>query len=118
MGHTDNKAIGKIGEDLAAKYLADKGYQIIKRNWGSKWGEIDIIAQNKNTLVFVEVKTKVGEDWGSPEAMVDKRKLFQVQRIAQLYNPSEQSQRRIDVLAVVLNEDLTVKRLNHYEAVY
>ena len=43
--HFENKKTGKIGEDLAARYLQDKGYTIIKRSWGNKWGEIDIIAK-------------------------------------------------------------------------
>lgn len=116
--HTDNKITGKIGEELATKYLQDKGYQIIKRNWGNKWGEIDIIARLKNITIFIEVKTKIGEDWGSPEEMVNKRKLFQVQRMASTYDKIRPCQSRIDVIAVVLNEDLTVKRINHYEAVY
>jgi putative endonuclease len=125
--HFENKKTGKIGEDLAARYLQDKGYTIIKRNWGNKWGEIDIIAKVECTrrglvhsengiLVFVEVKTKIGEDWGHPEEMVNKRKLFQVQRMASVY--SAEGQKRLDVIAVVLNNDLTVKRISHYEGVY
>ncbi len=57
MIQTAKQKIGKIGEDLAAKYLKRKGYKIIQRNYREKWGEIDIIAQKKNDLVFVEVKT-------------------------------------------------------------
>ena len=103
---------------MAAEYLKKKGYKIVERNWSSKWGEIDIVAKYKGIVIFVEVKTKVGEDWGSPEEMVNKRKLFQVQRIATLYDKDGPCQRRVDVVAIVLNNDLTVKRLNHYEAVY
>ena len=111
-----NKVIGKIGEDLAAEFLQKKGYQILKRNWGNKWGEIDVICRYGDITIFVEVKTKVGEDWGAPEEMVNKRKLFQVQRMASVY--LAEGQKRLDVVAVVLNQDLTVKRINHYEAVY
>jgi len=57
MTQTAKQKIGEIGEDLAAKYLKRKGYKIIQRNYREKWGEIDIIAQKKNDLVFVEVKT-------------------------------------------------------------
>jgi putative endonuclease len=116
--HTDNKVVGKIGEDLAANLLKEKGYQIVDRNWGNKWGEIDIIARLKGVTVFVEVKTKVGENFGPPEEMVNPRKLRQIQRMASLYNKVGSNQKRIDIVAVVLNEDLSVNRINHYECVY
>ena len=69
-------------------------------------------------FVFVEVKTKVGEDWGMPEEMINNKKLAQVQRMAETYEPARNHQSRVDVVAVVLNEDLSIKRLNHYECVY
>ena len=58
---------GSRGEEEAARYLGQKGYQILERNHRTKFGELDIIASDKETLVFVEVKTKIGEDFGSPE---------------------------------------------------
>ena len=144
MGREDNKKVGKIGEEEACRYLREKGYEIVERNWGSKWGEVDIIVKTKthwipcqarddtkhslsfrtrsgihtNIFIFVEVKTKVGEDWGMPEEMVNKRKLAQVQRMAETYEPARGYQSRLDVVAVVLNDDLSVCRLNHYECVY
>jgi putative endonuclease len=55
---TNTKNIGKIGEDLACKYLVDKGYRVVRRNYAKPWGEIDIVAKSPDkTLVFVEVKT-------------------------------------------------------------
>ena len=133
MGREDNKKVGKIGEEEACRYLREKGYEIVERNWGSKWGEIDLICKvsalkgakrapkgrrDLDKFVFVEVKTKVGEDWGMPEEMVNKRKLAQVQRMAETYEPARGYQSRLDVVAVVLNDDLSVCRLNHYECVY
>jgi len=113
-----NKEVGRKGEEVATEYLWEKGYEIIERNWGSKWGEIDIVAKTGETFCFVEVKTKVGENWGSPEEMINKKKLAQVQRMAETYEPTRDHQSRIDVVAVVLNDDLSIKRLNHYECVY
>ncbi|MEK7526173.1 MAG: YraN family protein [Patescibacteria group bacterium] len=120
---TQNKIIGKLGEDLAAKLLQDKGYQIIERNWGSKWGEIDIIAKKGEMYIFVEVKTKVGENFGPPEQMVNYRKLQQIQRMASTYAQAVNSAKRIDVVAIVLPsgshpEGEEVQRIDHYEAVY
>lgn len=122
----NNKLVGKKGEEIAAKFLQEHGYKIVERNWGSKWGEVDIICKlqiNTNKykcpiFVFVEVKTKVGEDWGAPEEMINKKKLLQVQRMAETYEPARGHQSRIDVVAVVLDDDLSIKRLNHYECVY
>lgn len=107
-----------MGEDLACDYLKRQGYEIIECNWGSKWGEVDIICKKNNIIIFVEVKTKVGENFGTPENMINKRKLFQVQRMAETYPPALKLPKRIDVVAIVLNDDLSLKRLNHYEAVY
>ena len=112
------KQTGKVGEEVAAEFLSKKGYKILERNWGSKWGEIDLIGQDGETLVFVEVKTKKGESWGRPEEMVNWRKLEQVKRMATLYRPEVDSLRRLDVVAVVLNYDGSIRRIDHYEAVY
>lgn len=120
----NNKSTGRLGEEMAAELLQNKGYEIVERNWRSKWGEIDLICnfQNPNTkektYVFVEVKTKVGKDFGSPEEMINKGKLLQVQRMASVYSKAKNLQKRIDVVAVVLDRDFKVTRISHYECVY
>jgi len=113
-----SKQTGFIGERVAVEYLKKKGYQILEVNWGDKWGEIDIIALDKECVVFVEVKTKVGDSFGSPEDMINQRKLEQIQKIASGYELARDSLKRIDVVAVVLNKDHGVERISHYEAVY
>lgn len=55
---SDSQIIGKLGEDIACKFLVKHGYSILERNYTKKWGEIDIIAQKNNHLYFVEVKSK------------------------------------------------------------
>ena len=114
----NNKQIGKLGEDLATEYLQKQGYQILARNWGSKWGEIDIIGKSGPTIVFVEVKTKVGQQFGAPHEMVNPRKLLQIQRIASLYPAGINQSKRIDVVAIVLTRAKKLQSLNHYQAVY
>ena len=53
-----NNASGKIGEDYAAQFLTKKGYRVVARNYRSRFGEIDLIAENKEYIVFAEVKTR------------------------------------------------------------
>lgn len=124
----DNKVIGKKGEDLACNYLVKKGLQIVERNFQNKYGEIDIVCMDKDVLVFVEVKTKVGHDFGEPEEMVNKSKLRQVQRMGEIYVLNCElkgtgqglwsGRCRVDVVAVVLGKDYSIETLRYYEAVY
>lgn len=113
-----NKQTGKLGEQLAADTLRKKGYEILEQNFSNKFGEIDIIAKDKNTLVFVEVKTKIGEDFGLPEEMVSRGKLSRVRNMATMYMNGELLPCRIDVVAVVLTRDNQVLRLTHHQNVY
>ena len=57
---------GQTGEEQAVKFLAQRGYQILARNFSTSQGELDIVAQDKNTLVFVEVKTRASMAFGGP----------------------------------------------------
>lgn len=110
--------MGKLAEDLASQELAKKGYQIIKRNFQNRFGEIDIIAKQKNVLVFVEVKAKTGDNFGMPEEMVGRGKLGKIRAMATIYNHGKEVNCRIDVIAVVLDESGNLQRLTHYENVY
>jgi putative endonuclease len=113
-----NQKKGKKGEGLAADYLRKKGYKVIERNWGNKWGEVDLIVLKDKVLVFVEVKTKFKDKYGNPEEMVDRRKLEQVQKTAEMYLQKYPKYRegwlRVDVVGIVL-EPLKIK---HYKNVY
>jgi putative endonuclease len=115
---TLNRATGRSGEALAARALEDKGYIIIEKNFANKFGEIDIIAKDKGTLVFVEVKAKTGIEYGMPEEMVGRGKLQRIRNMAILYMKGKNVPCRIDVVAIVLSEDNDVVRLTHYENVY
>jgi putative endonuclease len=67
--------LGKQGEDIAKKYLIDKGYKILETNWKSGRHEIDIIAQKYDFLSIVEVKTRTNIDYGFPESFVTQKKM-------------------------------------------
>lgn len=73
--------LGKLGEELAANWLGNKGYSILERNWRSSYQEIDLVVLKGETIHFVEVKLRTSRKWGSPEGSVGKAK-FQNLRLA------------------------------------
>lgn len=79
------KDIGNLGENLACKYLTEKGYDIIERNFLKPFGEIDIIAKNKDYLIFVEVKARKNTNFGYPRDFVNLNKIKKIQNVAQIY---------------------------------
>ena len=124
---TNKSEIGKLGEDLACKYLEQKGFQIIERNFRKPWGEIDIISQDKNgALVFVEVKTM--RQYGNaaiaalnPEENITKQKLEKIKRISYLYanaNPeliNNEIGWRVDAITISVNNLPLEYKVNHFE---
>ena len=95
--------IGKIGEDIACRYLLQEGYKIIERNFECLQGEIDIIAKDKNYLVFIEVKTRTNKIYGEAKEAVDKPKKKHIYRSAEYYvyiHKLENEPIRIDVIEV------------------
>lgn len=116
-----NYQVGKIGELLAKKYLLKKEYQILASNFRTRFGEIDLVAGKNQTLVFAEVKLKIGEEFGSPEEMIDKKKLIQVQKTAEYFlqiYPEVAAKYpfyQIDAVCIVLNADGSCKRITHWE---
>jgi len=114
-----NREKGSEGEKVAERFLEKKGYKIVERNWGNRYGEIDLVMEKNEELVFVEVKMKSGERFGTPEEMVDKRKLRQVRRTAEMYLTKEGRWRgykgfRIDIVCVVKKGG--GYEIRHYEA--
>ncbi len=77
--------LGQRGEDLAAVYLQKKGYKIIQRNYKTQIGEIDIIARDRDVLVFIEVKTRESLEYGQPFESVNKNKRRKIANVAMLY---------------------------------
>ena len=68
-----NLKTGKLGEEIAREYLEKKGCQILEQNVRSKFGEIDLVGKNQKELVLLEVRTKIGDRFGSPEESLDKK---------------------------------------------
>lgn len=69
-----NKNLGRRGESKAARYLFFRGWKIVKRNFVTPYGEIDIIAERKGVLAFIEVKTRLTDEYGSPSEAVDEKR--------------------------------------------
>lgn len=96
------RPLGPEGEDAASEYLRKKGYKIIARNLRLKGGELDIVAQDGRTLVFVEVKTRRSEAFGGPAEAVDPRKREKMRSLALRYVSSlkEEPAARFDVVSI------------------
>jgi putative endonuclease len=110
--------VGARGEKLAADYLKRRGYKIFKRNFRCREGEIDIIAQYDDCVVFVEVRTKKGFSFGTPEESVTLSKREKLISLANAYLQACDNlpaSWRIDVVAVELTPDNKVSRLEHIE---
>lgn len=113
-----NRETGRLAEELATKALIEKGYDILESNFSNRFGEIDIIAKDKDILVFVEVKAKKGTEFGLPEEMISPYKLRKVKNMATIYMKGGTLPCRIDVIAIVLSQEGNLVRLTHYENVY
>jgi putative endonuclease len=105
----DNRQkIGQTGESLAAWYLKKNGYKIIEQNYRTPLGEIDIIAQEKKIIVFVEVKSRRSLRFGNPKWAVTPQKQRKISRVALQYLKSTRQMNksaRFDVVAVISNRD-------------
>ena len=102
-GWFSRKELGDSGEDIAAKHLKKQGMKVLHRNFKTDMGEIDIVAKDGDTVVFVEVKTRTRNDRGYPEEAVDRRKLRKIEatgRIYLRYHAKPNDPWRIDVIAV------------------
>lgn len=97
--------IGRYGEERAAAYLKDRGYEIIERNWRSQTGEIDLIARDKDRLVFVEVKTRNGSGFGHPFEAITANKVARMRRLVADWCVAKQVSGvkvRLDAIAVLI----------------
>ncbi len=126
-----NRATGNKGENVAAERLMSEGYEVLARNFRNKWGEVDIVAKTQRksiqgslpcmeeVVVFVEVKTKTGEEYGEPWEMINKHKLKQVENMGHLWCEEFDYHGlcRIDVVGVWLDIEGNIERIEHWEDV-
>lgn len=103
--HNDNITFGARGENIAAAFLKGQKYAIVERNYRCKAGELDIVAREGNTLVFVEVKTRSNSSYGPPQLAVTRFKQRQISKAALTWLAQKKLQdvnARFDVIAIIL----------------
>jgi len=113
MNH--NQRIGKWGEDVATEHLTQKGYEIVARNVRTPYGEIDIIAKQRDDIIFVEVKTRTSNTMGLPEEAITSRKREHMLAAADHYAAENEIDHwQIDVIAIEGKPESTPK-ITHFE---
>jgi putative endonuclease len=115
---TARKRTGDAGEKAAARFLISRGYSILDTNFRCRYGEIDIIARHKECLVFVEVRTKKSLAFGTPQESITRSKMDKLILTAQTYMQQHEDMSlnwRIDVIAIVLEGDGTVRSIELLE---
>lgn len=101
-----NLASGNLGEEIATEFLRKKGYKIIGRNFRIRGGEIDIIAIENHTLVFIEVKTRTSNKFGTPLEAITPWKLKSLLHTLNFYkatHPGLPDSMRLDAVSIILN---------------
>lgn len=114
-----NQVIGKMGEDIATRYLIKNGYNVIERNFYCNQGEIDIIALDKKEIVFVEVKTRQDTFFGNPIEAVTPAKLKHMLKAIKYYTYKRNlldEYIRIDVIEVYIEKNRN--KINHIKQAY
>lgn len=114
------KTFGRLGEVEACQYLKQKNYKIITTNFRTRAGEIDIIAQKDDKLIFVEVKARIGDIKGKPYESVTYWKLNHLKKAVYFYlikNNLLNGKLRLDVISIEFFPDKTIKKLQHFENV-
>ncbi len=117
----EKKLTGRNGEELAAFFLKKAGYKVLFRNYTTPQGELDIIAEKKDALVFVEVKTRTGDRYGSPAEAVtwSKRRHIISSALAFLQKESFTGKTyRFDIIEVYLEKTGGLKSINHIESAF
>lgn len=116
---TPRSRLGALGETVAAAHLEAQGLKVVDCNFRTRYGEVDIIAEDAGTLVFVEVKTRRSLAFGTPEEAVTPRKRARLAKVASAYlqlHGLEQRNWRIDVVGVALQRTGPAT-INHVRAV-
>ncbi len=102
-----NHKIGKQGEDLGVRHLQNKGFEIIERNFLTRWGEIDILAKKNNTIYFFEVKTRYSSHHGHPFEAISNKKIRRIKRAGLAYISQKKMNNialAVGVIGIIINK--------------
>ena len=114
----NSQEIGKTGEEIAKKYLLENNYKIVAKNFRCKFGEIDIIAYDKEELVFIEVKTRTSDLYGTPASAVNKTKIKHMTDAARVFlrlNKFNKYEIRFDVIEIFIKDGKC--KINHIKQI-
>lgn len=118
---SQNSSTGRLGEQIAARYLVSKGYRVVELNFRAKVGEIDIIAIRPNGVTtFIEVKAKVGTRFGAPFEALTFGKRARLHKTIQFYmlkNRLSNSKLAFEVVSIVLDTHKNVESIKHFDNV-
>ena len=101
-------ALGRMGEDVAARHLESEGFVVLERNWRCSEGELDILARDGDTLVVCEVKTRSSTRYGSPFEAITERKLHRLERLGMRWMRERgvrPTRMRVDIVSVLAPQD-------------
>jgi putative endonuclease len=117
MAVDDRQGLGRRGEELAAQHLMAKGYQMVARNWRCATGELDLVVRDADSLIFVEVRARRGRALGTPEESITLAKQARLIDLAEAYVQEHDwtGAYRIDVVAIELDRQGRLLRMDHYE---
>ncbi len=120
--YNNNHELGKYGENLAKKYLLNKGYKVLAENYRSFAGEIDLIVSKKDYIIFIEVKTRTSSNFGLPQEAVDSKKINRIRKIAihflnnDCFLSNLKYKKRFDVIAIFITSKKA--KLKHFKNVF
>lgn len=115
----ERRRIGKAGEKAAARFLSDRGFLILERNFSCKHGELDIVARKRELVVFAEVKTRSSAEYAGAEESVGVKKQEKIKKTASYFVKKSKLSNdnlyfRYDIFAVYVNERGRVVKVEHY----
>ncbi|MDP3772445.1 MAG: YraN family protein [bacterium] len=116
---SQKRIFGDVGEEIAVSYLTGKGYKIVERNFLRPYGELDIVASKKGSIIFFEVKTRIEQEGSAflPEQSVNRKKGHRLRKTSQIYLLEHQYRIdqpwQIDILAITLDKITKKARIRH-----
>ncbi len=118
---TSAQKIGNFGENLAVKYLKKRKYKIIDKNIKIGYKEIDIIAKKKNEFIFIEVKTRIKNDYCGAEDSLNYKKIQHLKKALSIYvkiKKIDPELTRFDLIAIDLDRQLKKAKIKHYKEIF